>query len=69
MLTHDMTDDGKFRVTETTMSLQGTKVKTVVYSADLMEVQVNDDPVRPTTEAARDWFERHHRHKYTHETV
>ena len=64
MLKRDITEDGKFRITETTMSFNDAKITVVVYSADLMEVQINDDPVRKTDQASRDWFEKVHRGKF-----
>ena len=51
-------------ITEKIMAATETYVKAVKYSKDLMTVQVNNDPPRPTTYSSRVWFENVYRRKF-----
>jgi hypothetical protein len=53
-----------YRVTETTMSATKDNVMTVDYSLDLSLKRCNNESYRETTEADRNWFEKHYRKKF-----
>ena len=63
MLTFSITDE-HYVITEQVMSFRDTKIKVVKYSKDLMTVQVNNDPLRPSDANQRLWFENTYRKSF-----
>ena len=47
-------------VTETLHGWTDTKITIVKYTKDLMMCACNNEPMRPTTKEARDWFRKYH---------
>ena len=59
-----------FEITETQMGFTNTKITKVQWTKDLMfkrSVVPNrhSEPFLPTTQASRDWFEKHYRKHFT----
>ena len=53
-------DNGDYLIIEHMFGFTKTFIKTVRYKADLSMMKVNDDPWRPVTPSARNWFEKYY---------